>query len=212
MREFHDHHAEKAQDHLDNREKPPPSLDKCPACDRDLADGDAAGKTLYRCQDCPLSYAICRDCIVRDHRARPLDRIRRWRVKEKFWDKITLAQLGHAIYLGHDGECCPNFPRIQKNNSPNLRFAKSLGIFHEHGFAEMPVVYCVCLPRREKAEQLISAGFWPATWHTPSTATTLTALDAFHGLSMQAQVNIHDYVQHLKQMTDGVLTDDVKVS
>ncbi len=218
MKDFKENHAKKAQGHLDNRENPPPSLERCPACSRDIKhhSGEVRGprrymETLYKCQDCPLSSSMCRDCIVRDHRMRPLDRIRRWRVEDKFWDKVTLADLGHGFYLGHNGECCPEFPRHHKDKTPLLHNARSMGIFHEHGFVEIPVVFCRCLPRRSDAEQLIAAGLWPATWHTPSTATTLTALDAFHGLSMQAQVNLHDYVQHLKQMTDGVLTDDVKV-
>ncbi|TFK85198.1 hypothetical protein K466DRAFT_495221, partial [Polyporus arcularius HHB13444] len=203
---------------LDDREQPPPCLDKCPACRRDLVPGDAhlrpegpqLSDTLYKCQDCPLASPMCRDCVVRDHRTRPLDRIRRWRLDAKFWDKVSLAALGHAIYLGHNGSCCPLFPRHHTNQTPLLSYARSMGIFHEHGLVEMPVVFCRCLPRASDAQQLITSGFWPATWHTPTTATTLTALDAFHGLSMQAHVNLHDYVQHLKQMTDGVLTDDVK--
>ena len=148
---------------------------------------------------------------MRDHRARPFDRIRRWRIDEEFWDKVSLADLGQVLYLGHGGERCPVIP-LRADGTISKVLTRNMVFLHEHGLAECSVAFCRCSPRRSDPEQLILSGFWPSSWSTPRTATTLGALDAFHGLSMQAHVNIHDYVQHLKHQTDGVMTDDVKVS
>ena len=210
MSRFLDMYAEMAQDCLDEREEPPANLEKCPACNRSLIAGDKPVETLYKCQDCPLSQPTCRECVLKDHRARPFDRIRRWWRDEEFWDKITLADLGKVLHLGHGGERCPTVP-VRQDGTIHQVLTRQMVILHEHGLAETDVVFCRCSPRRSDPEQLIMAGLWPASWHAPRTATTIAALDAFHGLSVQAHVNIHDYVQHLKHMTDGVMTDDVKV-
>ncbi|KAI0705770.1 hypothetical protein C8T65DRAFT_577516, partial [Cerioporus squamosus] len=83
-------------------------------------------------------------------------------------------------------------------------------VLHEHGLVDIPFVFCICDTASVEPGQLLAAGLWPATWDTPETATTLTTLETFHNLSMQAQVNIHDYLEHLKRMTDGVLSAQVK--
>ena len=83
---------------------------------------------------------------------------------------------------------------------------------HEHGQTEVPVLFCQCThPRATEAVQLLEDGLWPATWLKPQTAITLSTLEAFHSLSLRAHVNVHDYEAHLRQMTDAVCTEDVKV-
>ncbi|KAI0715610.1 hypothetical protein C8T65DRAFT_738477 [Cerioporus squamosus] len=59
----------------------------------------------------------------------------------------------------------------------------------------MPFVFCICEKAVVEPGQLLPAGLWPATWDTPETATMLTTLEAFHNLSLQAQMNIHNFME-----------------
>ena len=211
MATFLRQYAKEAQECLDRREIPPANLDKCPSCHRGLRDCNNVQETVYKCQDCPLSHEMCRECVLREHRSRPFDRIRAWRLEAGFWGKVSLPDLGHVLHLGHCGDRCATVPPAH-DGGVNRRFTREMVIMHEHGLVTMPVMFCRCRPTRSDAEQLITAGLWPATWHTPRTATTINALDSFHNLSVQAHVNIHDYVQQIKHATDGVMTDEVKVS
>ena len=77
---------------------------------------------------------------------------------------------------------------------------------------KIPALFCQC-PKRQISEpaQLLEIGLWPATWKHPRTAITLSTLEAFHSLSARATVNVNDYMEHLKHLTDAVLTDDIPV-
>lgn len=76
---------------------------------------------------------------------------------------------------------------------------------------DLDVKFCQCQGAAKQAEQLIAHGCWPATWKTPHTAITLSAMSTYHGLELQAQINVHDYVRFLRRQTDGVEPDTVKV-
>ena len=73
------------------------------------------------------------------------------------------------------------------------------------------MTFCTCSPHRGDPEHPILSGSSPCTWSTPTTATTLATLWAFHDLGIHAHVNIHDYIRHLKHDADGVVTDHLKV-
>lgn len=90
--------------------------------------------------------------------------------------------------------------------------ARQMVVLHEHGVVNVNVIFCMCNPAPSHAQQLIMAGLWPVTWEQPRTATTLAALELFHCLSLQAQVNVHDFLSFINCMTDAVLTNDVQVS
>ena len=85
-------------------------------------------------------------------------------------------------------------------------------VVHEHGIMDMPILFCSCKPGPLRTEQLIMAGLWPATWVNPRTAITLGALEVYHGLELQGQLNVHDYMSYLRQATDDVLPHAVKVA
>lgn len=206
MDAFLDSSAKAAQSALDAREEPPVTQDKCPVCQQ-----PAEQNLWFKCQDCPLSRTQCRTCTLQGHCSRPFDRIRQWDDVDECWKKVTLTDLGHIIWLGHEMQPCKVIP-TQGNGRPFLPSLRSMAIVHEHGVMECKVAFCRCEHQRHETEQLILAGLWPATWDKPKTATTLAALDAFHGLSLQAHVNLHDYVEYLKRCTDAVRTETVAVS
>ncbi|RPD67803.1 hypothetical protein L226DRAFT_474379 [Lentinus tigrinus ALCF2SS1-7] len=194
---------------MDLRESPPDVQDVCPVCQRRLDREPASMRSLFRCQDCPMGVTMCHACILHDHRARPFDRIRRWSTEDECWVKTSTAELGHVVYLGHGGHCCPKIPRDQDGNPDPRTRQRTITVLHEHGIVEMPFVFCRCASPVNDVQQLLAVGLWPATWDTPKTATTLTTLETLHNLSLQAHVNYHDYLEHLKRMTDGVLTSEV---
>ncbi|KAI1788107.1 hypothetical protein LXA43DRAFT_975014 [Ganoderma leucocontextum] len=189
---------------------PPSDLSTCPACHRVLSSGIGAAATLFVCSDCPLARPQCSHCIVSTHQARPFDHIRMWCTKRRFWRKANLAELGVVLYLGHDGECCPTTPK-HLDGSPDLDArVRQMVVVHKHGIMKIATLFCQC-PRRQKSEpfQLLEVGLWPATWKHPRTAITLTTLETYHSLSARVTVNINDYVEHLRHLTDAVITEEV---
>ena len=210
MADFLDNHAAQAQDYFDERETPPTSINFCPCCQRSLLSEPTSLRTLFRCQDCPMGQMMCHVCMLKEHHSRPSDRIRRSSPQGECWEKVTSADLGHVLYLGHGGACCPKIPHVNGVPDPQSH-SRPMTVLHEHGLAEIPFVFCRCQTPVDYAHQLLGVGLWPATWEDPETAITLTTLETFHNLSLQAQVNTNDYLEHLKRMTNEVLTTQVKV-
>ena len=135
-----------------------------------------------------------------------------WCPNRGFWTKTSLAELGVVLYLGHEGECCTTTPKLL-DGSPDVKSrARDMVVVHEHGIMKIPALFCQC-PTRQVSEpvQLLQIGLWPATWKHPRTAITLSALEMYHSLSARAMVNVNDYMEHLKHLTDAVLTQDVPV-
>ncbi|OJT02669.1 hypothetical protein TRAPUB_2484 [Trametes pubescens] len=189
-----------AQVYLDRRERPPAGLEQCPKCRSALASKPEAQRTLYRCVDCHQVNETCVDCIKAAHEERPFDRIWTWNIALGFWEKKTMGDLGFVWNIGHEGGLCVT------NHSP----ARAMVFLHEHGVMDMRVKFCECLTAESEAEQLIRHGCWPATWKSPHTAITLATMAVFHGLELQGQLNVHDYIRFLRRMTDGVEPDSVK--
>ncbi|KAH9855776.1 hypothetical protein C2E23DRAFT_866429 [Lenzites betulinus] len=185
---------------MDRREAPPTQLAECAKCGGRIRDNPQGRHTLYRCIDCHQVGERCVDCIIASHEERPFDRIRMWNEDLGFWEKTNIAELGFVWSLGHGGTACP------RNHSPS----RAMVFLHEHGIMDLKVKFCACLNADSDAAQLIEHGCWPATWHTPHTAFSLTAMATFHGLELQATVNVHDYVKLLCRMTDGIAPDNVK--
>lgn len=208
MHDFLQGPAVKAQDALDARENPPTTGSECSECHHVPLDQN---QTWFRCQDCPILGQQCQTCIIHGHRHRPFDRLRRWNTEGEYWEKLTMSDLDFTLYLGHGTSCCPHIPQTA-TGSPLLAFLRDTTIVHEHGVMKMPIAYCRCPFTRPEPEQLIATGLWPATWDRPKTAITLNTLEAFYGLTLQAQVNLHDFVLYLKRCTDAVRTEEVAVS
>ncbi|KAI0348966.1 hypothetical protein OH77DRAFT_1465830 [Trametes cingulata] len=201
MSYFQAYHEAKAQLYMDRREAAPESLAACPRCTTPLDDFAPPMQTLFRCEDCHHVDHQCATCILTAHHDRPFDRLWRWSIELGFWEKQTLADVGYVWHVGHgNGGVC------EINASPS----RPITILHEHGIMELPVKFCQCLGADPEPAQLLKHGCWPATWKTPSTAITLNTMRTYHGLELQGQLNVHDYIAHLRRMTDGVTPDRVK--
>ena len=195
-------HAIHARNLLDELESPPPSLAHCPQCSKTLVHHLPGYRTLFRCKDCAASSLGCIECVYQSHTKRPFDRILKWDPTQRFWIKVTLAQINYEFRLGHEGKRCKYA----------LSGAENLVVIHEHGVMALPIVYCACRDSRSDVDQLVLAGLWLATWERPKTATTISALETFHSLNLNGQMNVHDYLVHVKRQTDNVGVEDVLVS
>ena len=190
-----------ARDLLDELEAPP-EMGLCVRCSADVSSMQVPWQSVFVCDDCPSSPAMCVNCVRRSHQDRPFDRLRMWDTSKRFWRKVSLGELGLQLCLGHHGERCRN---------AFLR-ASDMVVVHEHGVSDVPVVYCRCPGARPYADQLMLAGLWPATWENPQTATTISAVKIFDSLSNNGQLNVHDFIAHVTRLTDNVEAAEVKVS
>ncbi|KAI0356813.1 hypothetical protein OH77DRAFT_1533775 [Trametes cingulata] len=185
---------------MDRVECPPSCMETCPECLADLSSQPDGLRTLFRCEDCHDPRALCLECVKRAHKHRPFDRILVWDKELHFWQSKTLKALGFVWNLGHGGRTCPY----------SWRPPRDMVVIHEHGIHDIPIRFCDCAGTAPETEQLMQVGLWPATWEQPRTATTLNALRAYHGLELQGQLNVHDYLGYLARVTDDVAPHLVK--
>ncbi|KAI0671448.1 hypothetical protein C8Q78DRAFT_973243 [Trametes maxima] len=181
-------------------ERPPPEPMTCSTCQRLASRLPGGAISLLQCLDHLHSQHRCLDCTLQAHRGTPFHNVQVWDAKLEHWRKVTTKELGYVEYLGHGGKPCE-----ARNN-----VARTLTIVHERGIEDMDVLFCKCASAQEEPYQLIQARMWPATWKHPETATTLSALRMFDGLNHDANVNVHDYLKHLKNMTDATFAHEVK--
>lgn len=132
----------------------------------------------------------------------------------RFWQRRPLATLGMVIHLGHGGEKCP-----QSSDEP--RDMVMVGI---HGIQTARVQFCRCTSQPaeasavtdiaiiDEAAQLITFGYWPASYVRPETAFSLDLMNLFQLMSNQANTNAFDFMKVLARRTDNVLPQLVRVS
>ncbi|OCH83779.1 hypothetical protein OBBRIDRAFT_815708 [Obba rivulosa] len=87
-------------------------------------------------------------------------------------------------------------------------------IVHEHGVDSVRFHFCGCITTtgqmmESEAIQFLSCDLFPRSWKEPRTVFTLGVLRQFHLLSMQANVNGHDFYAYLQRTTDNVRADHV---
>lgn len=105
-----------------------------------------------------------------------------------------MQSLGLCYQLGH-GVCetCPHpAPR-------QMDFV----VVAENGHHAISLNWCACPGAKDRFEQLLDVGWWPATQSDPDTAFTISGLRRFHLLNLQAKVPPTDYYRALEQLTTG---------
>ncbi len=160
---------------------------------------------MYCCTQCIHPPIVCRRCAVSTHTHNPLI-VEEWDFKQGFWQRVPLGNLGLVFELGHDGKRCPRL----------LNKTRYMTFVHKHGTHEMNVCFCRCAvignDASPDATQLLEVGFWPGSWERPMTTFSIYVMQELHLLSVQAHTNALDYFMCLKQRTDGVCPNDMKVS
>ncbi|KAG6809653.1 hypothetical protein H0H92_015320 [Tricholoma furcatifolium] len=161
----------------------------CASCGSDNA--------LYRCRDCHGHQMICRVCLEQIHAGwQPLHVIEVWH--ENRFQKITNLNGGSegrfSVQLGHLGrERCP------------LREAgnKDFTVLHTNGIHSLSVYFCGCREGYTHYQQLLDAGWFPATVLDPQTCATFEVMRHFHTLNLQGKISAFDYYVSLKLLTDA---------
>jgi hypothetical protein len=172
----------------------------------------------YRCTECYGMRLLCRGCIVNGHITRPLCRIevrlqcriffffylhlQAW--NGTFFDRRELRHLGLRVQLCHsDNQPCPR-------GSPGRN---KFVVIAPNGFHHVAVDFCACRlgGSKQKWEQLLSYGWYPATPDNPQSAITISALKLFHAVSLQGKTTAYHFFNALAKITDNTGNSAFKV-
>ena len=80
------------------RHAPPADVDNCNRCNLPGA--------KWRCKECFGDRLLCTKCCKEEHAFSPFHRIQRW--QGSHFVPAALWQVGIKLYLGHQGNQCPN--------------------------------------------------------------------------------------------------------
>ncbi|KAK7054021.1 hypothetical protein R3P38DRAFT_2501036 [Favolaschia claudopus] len=150
------------------------------------------GWRRFRCEDCGPS-THCQECMTVRHELTPLHVLEEW--TGNFWTRVSLASLGYVFQIGHGGLSCPR-------PAPIVRSMVVLDFPHIH---EVKYRFCSCdmSDRANNLQQLLRAGWYPASTVDPATCATFKTLDSFRLLNVVGDLTVHDFVRVMEQQTDA---------
>ena len=121
----------------------------------------------------------------------------------RFFERVTLKSLGCRIQLGHPiGEpCLLKYPAS----------SDSFVVIDTSGVHEVGLDYCGCRADVNETSQLLRFRLYPATIHSPNTATTFRCLHHFQLLSFESKCSVYEYFQTLVRESDNTGLKNVKV-
>ncbi|KDN36644.1 hypothetical protein RSAG8_10686, partial [Rhizoctonia solani AG-8 WAC10335] len=215
LREWLDLFADDYLDTLYALDSPPPT----PHCS--LCALPTNSNHLYRCMCCIGAGDLCSTCIKSLHRFTPTHRIKRW--DGSSWAGSSLLDIGHVLFLGHNGQPCPTKQPQQapaekkaddKKNaddeqSDNIPGALKLYIGDINGFTRSKVLYCRCPGALEKPRQLLAVSLFPCSHRHPESAMTLQLLEMYNTLTTTARTSAHKYYKALEKHTKPGFSADV---
>ncbi|KAJ7912863.1 hypothetical protein B0H13DRAFT_2232401 [Mycena leptocephala] len=115
----------------------------------------------FRCRDCFGDDLLCSKCMVDRHKQNPLHAIEQY--TGELFEQATLKSLGLRVQLGHPPrEYCAEPKELHSH----------FVVLHTNGIHEVAVDACECEHQRdagEHEEQLLRAGWFPATDQNPRT-------------------------------------------
>jgi hypothetical protein len=163
------------------------------------------GPALFRCagqEYCFGAKLLCQACTLLRHQWLPFHRTEQWN-GNTFVD-YSLEKLGYILYLGHDGEKCPN---ISETTPPSRRMV----IVHTNGIHNMPIHFCHCSTALSEPLQLCDEQLFPATMIRPQTAFTFSVLDNCHIHMLSSKKSMYDFHAALVKMTNPAFPQDIPV-
>jgi hypothetical protein len=108
------------------------------------------------------------------------------------FERTSLSSLGLVLQLGHDGATCPR-----------ATVTTGITVVDITGVHAMTVRYCECgAPPLPRYQQLLQAGFFPATEKRCTTAVSLGFLNAYHKLAQTAKTNLYDFYMFVLLRSD----------
>jgi hypothetical protein len=123
----------------------------------------------------------------------------------RFFDKLSLRELGLRYQLGHGGAKCP-YP------SPG---PSDLMVFDTSGVHYVAVNYCDCGQGGQvihQRTQLLRSRWFPATFDRPKTVFTFDCLATFHELTLQGKTTPFDFYHTILRRTDNAQLSKTIVS
>lgn len=184
----------------------------CPICVSPGVSG------TFRCDECFGHDLVCQTCCLQRHQLLPLHRIKVWgrpslgiaetypylclkKWNGDFFERMSLADLGLVIQLGHNESPCPS------PQNAGLGFT----VLHTNGFHHINLQFCGCSFAEHPRLQLLRKSWYPATIVAPHTCATFTLLRRFHILSLQSKVSAAHFYASLERETDNGGTLHIKV-
>lgn len=188
LREWLEFYLESYMDTLYDRDSPPTSA-HCAACAN-------PSNVFHRCTSCIGVGIICTPCVKSLHQHNPTHRIKSW--DGTLWASSSLSDLGHALFLGHNGKACPT------NEGSSRLYVGDL-----NGFTHTRVRYCTCNGALSKPRQLLHAGLFPCSHRHPKSALTFPLLNMYYTLTTRARTSGYKYYSALEQLTKPGFSADV---
>lgn len=108
------------------------------------------------------------------------------------FERSNLASIGLRVQLGHHGNKCP---------APVPAFSQFV-VADVTGLHPINADYCGCDGYVIPHQQLLRAGWYPASISRPRTAFTLEYLDTFHKLTLQGKLAVYDFFLAISRKTD----------
>ncbi|KAF7288466.1 CxC2 domain-containing protein [Mycena chlorophos] len=164
-------------------------------------------RRFFRCAQCGDGL-FCENCVRYQHSRNPLHAVEMW--TGEFWDQISLHHqninaggirgLGEVYQLGHNGDVCP---------CPGAR--RSMVVIDVYGVVNVDLSYCDCrnTDGTDSVQQLLRAGWYPATTERPSTCATFEVLEMFRLLRAVGNVNVQNFVRTLERRRNPTQTAHV---
>ena len=177
-------------------EAPGQLQDKCTLCLQ--ADGEIC------CLSCIGHHGWCRTCAVKAHQSLPFHRLQRW--NGRFYEAISLQDLGFTLNLGHCGDVCPLSTR-EDRQSNQITVVDSAGIFVHS------VKWCRCDgdSDQDKHLQLLRHRLFPSTILRPQTAFSFNVLDEFLVDSLECKTSASSFYSKLRRLTNNAFPDTLPV-
>lgn len=117
-----------------------------------------------------------------------------------FFERHNISDLGHIIYLGHDGDPCRNIR------------CKRFIITDCSGIHNTKVAFCECIGALDPIDQLMHAGIFPGSVKDPSSGFTFNVLRDFHMQNLESKKSAYDFINALRRLTNNTFPLDVPVS
>ncbi|KAJ6627803.1 hypothetical protein B0H10DRAFT_2209929 [Mycena sp. CBHHK59/15] len=147
------------------------------------------------CQACKKPTEPEATPSFRRHQENPLHRIERW--NGVFFVRTSLRKLGLRVQLGHPPhKLCPEPTPV------HVRFV----VLHTNGIHEINVDVCDFEHRNTAGtpeEQMLRAGWFPATDLRARTCATFACLDLFLLSTHQSKTTMYDFYAMLEKLTDN---------
>ena len=167
---------------------------------------DASGmrtKVTTKCMDCSFSAATCSDCFLDQHVARFTHWAHVWNDTVGCFVRQDISCLGYVINLGHNGKPCPHAVP-----GSDLFFH----LVDINGVHDTKLRFCNCVPKVDRASQLLKHRLFPATIPQPKMAFTFQLLDLYSMIHVESKITPYDFIGSIRRMTDNSFTRIVTVS